>query len=58
MISGSIVYYPKIIQDYFFMNPTPPQKKLFEKCGNSDNFKPKPTAKDKSFFDRVREMFG
>jgi len=34
------------------------EKKLFEKCSNSDNFKPKPTAKDKSFFDRVREMFG
>jgi len=34
------------------------EKKFFEKCCDSENFKPKPTAKDKSFFDRVREMFG
>jgi len=34
------------------------EKKFFEKCCDTKNFKPKPTKNDKSFFDRVREMFG
>ena len=34
------------------------EKKFFEKSKKSDNFTPKPTVKDKSFFDRVKEMFG
>jgi molecular chaperone DnaJ len=33
------------------------EKKFFENCKKSDNFKPNPTHKDKSFFDRVKEMF-
>ena len=34
------------------------EKKFFEKSCNTENFKPNPTKNDKSFFDRVREMFG
>lgn len=34
------------------------EKNFFEKSKNSTNFIPNPTIKDKSFFDRVREMFG
>ncbi|MBC8265485.1 MAG: molecular chaperone DnaJ [Flavobacteriales bacterium] len=34
------------------------EKKFFENCKKSDTFTPKPTRSDKSFFDRVREMFG
>ncbi len=34
------------------------EKRFFEKNKNSDNFIPNPTLKDKSFFDRVKEMFG
>jgi molecular chaperone DnaJ len=33
------------------------EKKLLEKLRNSDNFKPKPSSKDKSFFERMKEMF-
>ena len=34
------------------------EKKFFEKCRNTENFNPKPTKSDKTFFDRIREMFG
>ena len=34
------------------------EKKFLENCDKSDNFTPKPTNKDKSFFDKVKEMFG
>jgi molecular chaperone DnaJ len=34
------------------------EKTFFEKNKKSDSFTPNPTAKDKSFFDRVKEMFG
>jgi len=34
------------------------EKQFFEKCNKSNNFTPKPTNKDKSFFDKVKEMFG
>ncbi len=34
------------------------EKKFFEKSKESNNFLPNPTNKDKSFFDRVKEMFG
>ena len=34
------------------------EKKFFENCEKSDNFTPKPTKQDKSFFDKVKEMFG
>ena len=32
--------------------------KFFEESKKSDSFTPNPTQKDKSFFDRVKEMFG
>jgi molecular chaperone DnaJ len=34
------------------------EMKFFENSKKSDTFTPNPTRKDKSFFDRVREMFG
>ena len=34
------------------------EKEFFENSKKSDSFTPKPTGKDKSFFDRVKEMFG
>ena len=34
------------------------EKNFFEESKNSNAFNPKPTHKDKSFFDRVKEMFG
>ena len=34
------------------------EKKFFEKSKKSNTFTPNPTVKDKSFFDRVKEMFG
>ena len=34
------------------------EKEFSENCKNSDNFTPNPTSKDKSFFDKVKEMFG
>ena len=34
------------------------EKKFFEKSKQSNSFIPNPTTKDKSFFDRVKEMFG
>ncbi len=33
------------------------EKAMLEKLNHSDNFKPKPDKKDKSFFERVREAF-
>jgi molecular chaperone DnaJ len=33
------------------------EKKMMEKMMKSSNFTPKPTAKDKSFFDRMRDYF-
>lgn len=33
------------------------EKEILEKLQESDNFKPKPDKNDKSFFDKVREMF-
>ena len=33
------------------------EKKLIEQLKQSSNFKPKPTARDKSFFDRMKEYF-
>jgi molecular chaperone DnaJ len=34
------------------------EKQFFENCNKTNNFTPKPTNKDKSFFDKVKEMFG
>ena len=34
------------------------EKGFFEESKKSDNFTPNPSLKDKSFFDRVKEMFG
>ena len=33
------------------------EKLFFEKCKESKSFNPNPTQEDKSFFDRVKEMF-
>lgn len=33
------------------------EKAMLEKLRNSDHFKPNPTSKDKSYFDRMREFF-
>lgn len=33
------------------------EKSMLEKLNNSDNFKPKPDKKEKSFFERVKEAF-
>ena len=33
------------------------EKNFFESTKESDNFQPNPSIKDKSFFDRVKEMF-
>ena len=37
---------------------TKEEKKFIEKCNDSKNFVPNPKKTDKSFFDRVKEMFG
>jgi molecular chaperone DnaJ len=34
------------------------EREALEKLRNSPGFQPKPTAKDKGFFERVKEMFG
>jgi len=34
------------------------EEKFFDSFKDSDNFIPKPSSKDKSFFDKVKEMFG
>ena len=34
------------------------EKKFFEKNKKSNSFIPNPTGKDKSFFHRIKEMFG
>jgi molecular chaperone DnaJ len=36
---------------------TPEEKAILEKLNNSQNFQPKPDKTDRSFFDKVREMF-
>ena len=33
------------------------EKRLLEKLQKSDNFAPKPTSQDKSYFERMREFF-
>lgn len=38
-------------------NLTPEEKAQLEKMNSSPNFKPQPEKSDKSFFDKVREMF-
>ena len=38
-------------------NVTPEEKAMLEKLSNSSNFKPHPDKNEKSFFDKVREMF-
>ena len=37
---------------------TKEEKQFFEKCSDSENFTPDPKKSDKSFFDKVKEMFG
>lgn len=39
-------------------NLTIDEKTMLEKMQHSDNFKPRPEKNEKSFFDKVREMFG
>ena len=34
------------------------EKQFFEASKKSETFTPNPTGNDKSFFDRVKEMFG
>lgn len=36
---------------------TKEQKELLEKLDSLDNFKPNPNAKEKSFFDKMKDMF-
>lgn len=36
---------------------TPEEKTMLEKLGDSPNFQPKPDKNERSFFDKVREMF-
>ena len=36
---------------------SPEEKEMLDKMQQSENFKPKPEKNDKSFFDKVREMF-
>ena len=36
---------------------TKDQKEFFESCRDDDNFKPDPDKNNKSFFDKVKEMF-
>jgi len=36
---------------------TKEQKEFFEKMSNDDNFQPKPEKEDKSFFEKVKDMF-
>ncbi|PWT74891.1 MAG: molecular chaperone DnaJ [Bacteroidetes bacterium] len=36
---------------------TPEEKSLLEKLGDSPNFQPKPDKNERSFFDKVKEMF-
>jgi molecular chaperone DnaJ len=36
---------------------TPEEKAILEKLGHSPNFQPRPDKNEKSFFDKVREMF-
>jgi molecular chaperone DnaJ len=38
-------------------NLSPEEKKTLEKLRTSENFKPNPSSKDKSFFERMREYF-
>lgn len=38
-------------------NVSSEEKNMLEKLAKSDNFKPKPERSEKSFFDKVREMF-
>jgi len=38
-------------------NLTAEEKSMLEKLGNSQNFQPKPDKNERSFFDKVREMF-
>ncbi|HLW38750.1 MAG TPA: DnaJ C-terminal domain-containing protein, partial [Brumimicrobium sp.] len=37
---------------------TKEEKEIIQKLGESDNFKPHPTEKEKDFFQRVKNMFG
>ena len=36
---------------------TPEEKSMLEKLNDSPNFQPKPDKNERSFFDKVREMF-
>jgi molecular chaperone DnaJ len=38
-------------------NVSPEEKAMLEKLGHSQNFKPQPDKNDKSFFDKIKEMF-
>lgn len=49
MLVNINVWTPKIL--------TKEEKKVLEQLGKSENFKPNPTSKDKSFFDRMKEYF-
>ena len=39
------------------MNITKEQKEFFEKMANDENFQPNPEKSDKSFFEKVKDMF-
>ena len=45
------------LPSFAFMRKTPSEKEMLEKLQQSENFQPKPEKSDKSFFDKVREMF-
>ncbi|MDD2288028.1 MAG: molecular chaperone DnaJ, partial [Bacteroidales bacterium] len=36
---------------------TKEEKKMLEKLQESDNFKPNPSGKEKSFFEKMKNMF-
>ena len=38
-------------------NLTKDEQKIVEQLSSSDNFKPQPTADDKTFFDRIKNFF-
>ena len=42
---------------YIIINVNGEEKSMLEKMQDSVNFQPKPEKGDKSFFDKVREMF-
>ena len=55
--AGTEVDFFKMVQVWIPKKVSKEERAMVEKLGQSENFKAKPTQDEKSFFNRIRNMF-